>query len=337
MTCGTGHEVELAKIAPDVALSDLQVPKVPYEELQGMKQIGEGGFALVYKATWQGKPVAVKQMTLERMDDFTCEPVSVLQIFSEFRREVWLMSFIRHPKLVQLFGICMEPFCMIMEFMDGGSLYDYVRNEISWTEKFLLALDVAQGMEYLHSCVPPLIHRDLKSPNVLMQKQADRTVAKVADFGLSRALEFAPQISGKVVDNPIWLPPEILEKKSYDEKVDVYAFGVIMWEIATGKDFFGEISFMAELEKMIIRGDRPPIPPETPEVFQALIVDCWDNSPNRRPPFTKVVARIEKYLDPSKQPASLTRHSTTPEIEKERKKDKKGERAATSSNLRSKG
>jgi len=333
LDCSQGHQVALTKLAPDIALSDLQVPKVPYEDLKDMKQIGEGGFALVYKATWKGQMVAVKQMTLERMDDFTCEPVSILQIFSEFRREVWLMSFIRHPKLVSLFGICMEPFCMIMEFMDAGSLYDFVRTKLTWEEKYLLALDVAEGMAYLHSSVPPLIHRDLKSPNVLMQTQPHRAVAKVADFGLSRALEFAPQISGKVVDNPIWLPPEILEKKSYDEKVDVYAFGVIMWEIATGQDFFGDITFMAELEKMIIRGDRPPVPEDVPPPYTTLLKQCWDNNPKNRPPFTKCVQRLEKIIDPAKREVgTLSRHQTNPEIDTEaaKKLKTKSDRSATS-------
>lgn len=286
-----GVDIPIEDLTPDIALSNLQVPKCKFEEFQQMTKIGEGGYAQVYSAVWRGKQVAIKQMNLERMDDFSFEPVSVIQIFSEFRKEVWMMSCIRHPKLVVLHAISMNPFCMVMEFMDKGSLYEFVRTPEcqDWDCRINLAVDIAEGMAYLHSLEPPMIHRDLKSPNVLLQTGYDRVIAKVADFGLSRSMEFSTRISGKVVDNPIWLPPEILKKQKYDEKVDVYAYGVILWEISHGEDFFGEINFLSEMEKLIISGERPPINPDTFSEFSNLIRECWDGEPQNRPSFVKIV------------------------------------------------
>eukprot|EP01099_Mayorella_cantabrigiensis_P005996 TRINITY_DN4912_c0_g3_i1.p1 TRINITY_DN4912_c0_g3~~TRINITY_DN4912_c0_g3_i1.p1 ORF type:complete len:120 (+),score=26.13 TRINITY_DN4912_c0_g3_i1:30-389(+) len=109
-----------------------------------------------------------------------------------------------------------------------------------------------------------------------------------------------------------------------------------MWEIATGQDFFGEITFMAELEKMIIRGDRPPVPSDVPSAYAALLKECWDNNPKTRPAFSKCVQRMEKIIDPGKKDiGTLSRHQTNPELDVEaaKKLKTKSDRSATSYHL----
>lgn len=133
----------------------------------------------------------------------------------------------------------------------------------------------------------------------------EKLVCKLADFGLSRGLVWCPKLEGKVVDNPIWLAPEILQHMKYTEKVDVYAFGVILWEIVSHGDFFGHIDFMTVIEEKVIAGtlitsghfflipgERPPIPPETPKYLVELILQAWDNEPESRPSFRQLSQRL---------------------------------------------
>eukprot|EP01130_Rhizamoeba_saxonica_P015439 TRINITY_DN6924_c0_g1_i2.p1 TRINITY_DN6924_c0_g1~~TRINITY_DN6924_c0_g1_i2.p1 ORF type:complete len:466 (+),score=106.76 TRINITY_DN6924_c0_g1_i2:1345-2742(+) len=279
------------------ALDKAQI--INYDDIDIGKEIGVGGFAIVYKGVYDGKEVAVKQLSIVE----SAGDASFSEYFAEFRREVWLMSGLDHPNIVILLGVVNKPLCMILEFCSGGDLYGYVHNAgpvtnaNSMKEREKYALDVAQGMMFLHSTNPPIIHRDLKTPNILMA--ADTTgpypwVAKIADFGLSRGLVWSDNLSGKVVDNPVWLAPEVMLKKPYSEKVDVYAFGVIMWELISGADFFGEEEFMANIQTRICAGEREIVPMDDfiPYYYSELLQICWDNNPDVRPSFRQCIEKI---------------------------------------------
>lgn len=219
----------------------------------------------------------------------------------------------RHKNVVQLLGVVMQPLCMVLEFCGGGDLYSWIHaapppsspSDLAQRER--LALDMAEGMEFLHATTPPIIHRDLKSPNVLLSLTGGHLQCKIADFGLSRGLVWNDLLEGKVVDNPIWLAPEILRHHKYTEKVDVYAFGVIMWELLSAQDFFGHISFMSTIEDMIkngtpsapltphlLSGERPPIPPTAPPFMAELIAQCWADDARVRPSFEQLCQRLRK-------------------------------------------
>ena len=300
--CRNIRAVRLDELAPDVAMSHVASCKLNFRELTISNQIGEGGFALVYKGTYQGKAVAIKKIKFGSQNGPSLDDTTELQAFAEFRREVWIMSGLVHQNLVQLVGFTMDPFCIVSEFMYYGDLYTLIHDEsktLSWGYRWRCAIDMAKGMAFLHTTTPPIVHRDLKSPNVLMCSLDERAeaVAKIADFGLSQVLASTTQ--GRSVANPVWLAPEIMRNEEYTEKVDVYSFGVMMWELAARKDFFGDIKFMSALENRIIEGDRPPIPIDTPIEFADLIRLCWHNNPDRRPSFTDIVeqlaAGIKKY------------------------------------------
>lgn len=303
-----GGELLLEQLVPDVAMASFEGHKIEYKEFENLTQIGEGSFALVYLANWRGSKVAIKQLT----------NVS-LEVFGEFRKEVWLMSWLKHPNLVELIGICLEPFCMVMEIMDKGSLFSYIHKDgvkLDWPLRIQIALDIAHGMNFLHSVKPPVIHRDLKSPNVLLKTEGQpRMIAKIADFGLSRATSFVDKFQGTSVDNPVWLAPEVIKKETYGLPVDVYAFGVMLWEILTQDFFFGEVRFMADVEDMILEGQRPPIPECEYEDYVAMIKEGWDPNPKNRYTFSQAIPRLEniKLLLEGKKPI----HETSVNINKE--------------------
>lgn len=307
VNCCGGTKPKAIKVdwlAPDIAMTTFSGQKIEFKDIILDDNIGEGGYASVFKGTWNNSLVAVKQIKLVNIVNKNDN------IFADFRREVQLMSGLKNENLVVLKAICMEPFCMVLEYMEKGSLYDYVRsddwNNVDWPSRLYLALDIAKGMTFLHGMMPPIVHRDLKSPNILltMCQNKNRLRAKVADFGLSKSLRFTSKLDGKALEghNPVWLAPEILLQKNYNEKVDVYSYGIIMYEMLTRKDYFGEYSFMSDVEAMVIEGKRPDLidigePYQAiSDSFKSLIQDCWDNNPEVRPCFKDIVKRIENML-----------------------------------------
>ncbi|KAL6054440.1 Myotubularin-like phosphatase domain [Balamuthia mandrillaris] len=250
------------------------------------------------------------------------------RIFNEFRREVWMMSGLSHPNIVSFKGLSMEQgqYCIVTELLPHGNLYDYIHepgNPLSWPLRLKIALDVAEGMKFLHySTVPSIIHRDLKSPNVLLAAldPTSPVVAKVADFGASSV---APTLNGRTVDNPLWLAPEILQGKRHSCQADVYAFGVILYELAARKPFFSDIGFMSHIEDLVKAGRRPDIyeslnptnrntnnmdkskyhPQQSQDLthpcveeYVALMHECWADQPASRPSFEVVVQRLKEIV-----------------------------------------
>ncbi len=169
------------------------------------------------------------------------------------------MNGLEHPNLVMLKGMCLDSkthdMLMITEYVPLGDLYHYIHNpanHMSWAFKLRIATDIALGMDFLHNAIPPIIHNDLKSPNILIVSddvQAD-IVAKVADFGIilysssiaiSLILLFSSFITGlssrtvhnlrgRAVHNPSWLAPEVMvHGTEYTEKADVYSYAIILW------------------------------------------------------------------------------------------------------------
>lgn len=135
-----------------------------------------------------------------------------LAVFDDFRRELAMLGGLSHPNLLRLVGYFLKPLCIVTEYMNAGDLWALARNtaiDLPWTSRMLLAMHVCLGVAYLHGITPPILHRDLKSPNILLQRdEANRVTAKLADLGLATALTSKTAL-GRVVDNPVWLAPEV--------------------------------------------------------------------------------------------------------------------------------
>jgi len=222
------------------------------------------------------------------------------RVFREFRQEVIVQSSMNHPNIVSLKSLSMNPFCLVTEFVPYGNLYNFIHNYdhfIGWDLVIKIALDIANGIKYMHGRNPPIVHIDMKSPNIMLSGITTKyqICAKIADFGTSKFLTGIP-LQGRFVDNPVWLAPEILLDRPYGVEVDTYAFGVILWELLTRDNFFGEINFMSDLEDHVIQGKRPPLD-ICPESFRDVICTCWDNNPSRRPSFNWVISILENLTN----------------------------------------
>jgi len=183
---------------------------------------------------------------------------------------------LNHPNVVQFIGAVTEPsnLCIITQFCARGSLADLLLDdsiEMSFARKLKFALDAAKGMLYLHNSNPVILHRDLKSDNLLVAM--DWTV-KVGDFGLTRFLSEKNKMTQ--VGTPMWMAPEIITGKQYTEKADVYAFGIILWEILTRAEPYDDKEPM-QIVIEVVRDDLRPTIPEglknSPLV--PLMKDCW--------------------------------------------------------------
>lgn len=194
--------------------------------------------------------------------------------------------------------------CIVTEFLKQGSLRDILSNntiKLAWQQRLRLLRSTALGLNYLHSLTPAIIHRDLKSSNLLVQTLLPSTVdiflniesqyhktqvddswtVKVADFGFARIKEENSTMTR--CGTPSWTAPEIIRGEKYDEHADVYSFGIVMWEVVTRKLPFGGRNFMGVLLD-VLDGKRPQVPNDCPKDFAKLMKRTtlgWCNSARR--------------------------------------------------------
>ena len=258
--------------------------QIAYEELELESKIGEGGFGEVFRGKWRGTTVAVKTL---KGGGPTLNPKEV----EKFSKEVSILRALHHPNLVLFLGACLSPtLCMVSEFMFGGSLYEllYKKKRVPDAQKRLnLVLDIARAMAYLHNCKPAIIHRDLKSLNILLDEKGDH--AKVCDVGLARLKGSEEQTITGAVGTFSWMPPEMMKNLPYTEKVDVYSFGLVVYEIVTGKLPFAGLPPAQVSLRVAVHDERPQFPQLTPRNWKDLIVTCWQTDDKKRPSFIDII------------------------------------------------
>ncbi|KAF6001173.1 hypothetical protein F1559_000404 [Cyanidiococcus yangmingshanensis] len=267
---------------------------IPYDELQLGSKLGSGAFGEVFMAEWRGLVVAVKQLTRDD-DGFSLETVE------DFQKEMVLLSRLRHPNIVPFCGTVTRPphLCIVLGFVSGGSLYRLIHSRRSedgpaftLAEIAFLSLGIAQGMLYLHSQRPPVIHRDLKSPNVLIDGETGMPI--VTDFGLSRSRVNTMLMTG-AAGTPEWMAPEVMRHEAVDEKSDVWSYGVIVWELITGEKPWSNEHPIQVIYRVAQRGDRLYPPRETDEGLKSLLDGCFRRRSQQRPDFEDIVVFWEEF------------------------------------------
>ena len=257
-----------------------------------IKIIGFGGSSDVYLGDYRGTEVAVKKLRLiDAKKDY----------IKEYKREVSSLVLLYHPYLVLLMGAIAEPYnlSIVTEYCKGGNLFELLYKKthiyLSWEFKKKILLEIAIGMNYLHTNNPPILHRDLKSLNILLtntiESSSDTTDIKISDFGLSRSYQKSCILSGHL-GTCSWMAPEIIVNKRYSTKVDVYSYGIIIWEVCTRKIPYSSMSQQHIQFYVSVKKGRPNlkiIPNDTPPKIVELMQMCWDHEPNNRPNFDYIV------------------------------------------------
>ncbi|CAN6992766.1 unnamed protein product [Brassica rapa subsp. trilocularis] len=265
--------------------SDCLEYEILWDDLKIKEQIGKGSCGTVYHGLWFGSDVAVKMFSKQEYSE---------EVMQSFRQEVSLMKRLKHPNVLLFMGAVSSPqhLCIVSEFLPRGSLFRLLQrstSQLDWRRRIRMALDIACGMNYLHCCSPPIIHRDLKSSNLLVDRNC---TVKVADFGLSciKHETYLATKSGR--GTPQWMAPEVLRNESANEKSDIYSFGVVLWELATGKIPWETLNSMQVIGAVGFMNQRLEIPKDIDPLWISLMESCWHSDTTLRPTFQVLMERL---------------------------------------------
>ena len=211
--------------------------------------IGEGSFGRVWSASWQSSEVAVKEFVLAQAA-FAGGAMHRRDIIEEIVGEAGIMAYLRHPKILQLYGCSLtaQAIWIVSELCSHGSLrsvLDDASLELGLETRLRMAIDVAEGMLYLHTRDHPIVHRDLKSHNLFVAEVRGRMHVRIGDWGSARAVAMSPDFSRTMthgVGTTCWLAPELIKDAKGSERIDVYAFGIVLWELATREEVYAALS-----------------------------------------------------------------------------------------------
>ena len=265
--------------------------------------------------------VAVKQLVLDRIDEANLR---------DFYAEVALMKTLRHPNIVGFLGACSDPICLVTEYCSNGNLFNILQNKakggtpLTWRTLLGFALDEARGMQFLHAHEPVIIHRDLKSLNLLLDRQ---WTLKISDFGLSRFKAKDAGLMTGACGTYHWMAPEVITSNTYAESADVFSFGINLWELITREiPYSDKYAQPVQIAMAVVnRQERPTVPASIAAAIKAcpanraaeaaaahgtalgaevqggvqylrLMRRCWSQGPAQRPTMAEIVAQLEALL-----------------------------------------
>jgi len=284
---------EILKIFKQTGLNENFI--INYDELTIKGKIGEGGYGQVYEGIFSGTQVAIKEYGKRKLLGKAAE---------DFVKEVEVISSLRHPNVILYMGACIheKKYLMITEYLEKGSLFDHLHKEHSKIpEEYVLSVceDIALGMTYLHS--RKVFHCDLKSSNILIDSN---WLVKLCDFGLSRnKIKYNKKKSTKSqrVGTPHWMAPEILRGEDYDEKSDVYSYGMVLWEIITGEIPY----FNMNVNEIVLRvgweGKQVEIPTRGNPLIIQIMKMCLNGEREKRPTFKEIVDKLQPKISNNKK------------------------------------
>ncbi|KAI7735207.1 hypothetical protein M8C21_030499 [Ambrosia artemisiifolia] len=249
-------------------------------------------------AKWNGTKVSVKILDKDSYSD----PESI----NAFKYELTLMEKVRHPNVVQFVGAVTQnvPMMIVSEYHSAGDLSAYLQKKgrLSPSKALRFALDIARGMNYLHECKPdPIIHCDLRPKNILLDSSGQ---LKVAGFGLIRLSKISPDKARlarpvTIDQSNLYIAPEIYKDELFDRGVDVYSFGLILYEMMEGVQPFHPKTPEEAVRLMCVDVMRPPFKTKSkyyPPDLKELIEECWYPDLSIRPKFSEIIIRLDKIV-----------------------------------------
>ncbi|POM79016.1 Protein kinase [Phytophthora palmivora] len=273
----------------------LQDKRMPYESITYQSALSKGSSGEVWVCLHNGQQVAVKRLLQTK--EQKAENVQA------FAQEIELTASLDHPHIVGFIGVAwntLNNLVMVIEYVPMGSLQTYLHQNadlLSWAkDKIHMAVSIAQALEYLHGQTPSLIHRDLKSNNILLTHMLE---PKLIDFGVSRGTVNLTMTAG--VGTPYWTAPEILEGKRYTEQADIYSFGVVLSELDTGKIPYhdaltengGKVKPVQILQDVVAGTLRPSFSKECPPPVHRVGTACLAQDPSSRPTAQQLIQELE--------------------------------------------
>ncbi|KAL7299022.1 hypothetical protein TKK_0008118 [Trichogramma kaykai] len=285
--------------------SNNRVPQFSMNNVMLLEELGEGAFGKVYKGELQtGNKDEVIYVAVKTLKENASPKTQ-----NDFKREVDLMTDLRHPNIICLLGVVFngEPMCMLFEYMTQGDLHEFLichsprtdvplgtaSGKVLEQPEFLhIALQIASGMEYLSS--HHYVHRDLAARNCLV---GENLTVKISDFGLSRDIYSSDyyRVQSKSLLPVRWMPPESILYGKFTTESDVWSFGVVLWEIYSYglQPYYGYNN--QEVIDMIRSRQLLPCPEDCPTMIYSLMIECWHEVANRRPQFPEIHHRLHNW------------------------------------------
>ncbi|XP_048050689.1 mitogen-activated protein kinase kinase kinase 13 isoform X3 [Megalobrama amblycephala] len=247
--------------------------EVPFEEISELQWLGSGAQGAVFLGKFHSEEVAIKKVREQKETDI-----------KHLRK-------LKHPNIISFKGVCTQApcYCIIMEYCAQGQLYEVLRAGRKITPRLLVdwASGIASGMNYLH--LHKIIHRDLKSPNVLVTQNDG---VKISDFGTSKELSdksMKMSFAGTVA----WMAPEVIRNEPVSEKVDIWSFGVVLWELLTGEIPYKDVDSSAIIWGVGSNSLHLPVPSTCPDGFKILMKQTWQGKPRNRPSFRQILLHLD--------------------------------------------
>jgi len=247
-----------------------------------IKFLGEGATSKVFLVKKDNSLFALKQLNI--IDD---------EFKKRFEREITILKELKHKNIVSIIdsGIYEGKPFIVIDYVDGDSL-DKIAPKLNIIQKLDILISVANGIAYLHS--KGIIHRDIKPENILVSK--DLNTVKIADLGISKVVYWKPITQeGQILGTPAYMAPELFEGKSDDPRIDIYAFGITMYEVLTHN-----VPFDGKPSEIILKHikEEPKLPslinPEIPQSLDKIIIKCLEKKPERR--YKSMVTLVEDLI-----------------------------------------
>ncbi|CDW51891.1 Pkinase Tyr domain containing protein [Trichuris trichiura] len=248
--------------------------EVPFESITDLQWLGAGSQGAVFLGRFNGEQVAVKKV----------HHISETNI-----RHLRHLS---HSNIIKFRGVCTQApcYCIIMEYCSQGQLYELLRSDKKVTASLVLqwAKQIGSGMQYLHQ--QKIIHRDLKSPNVLVTEDDQ---VKISDFGTCRHWSNVNSTKMTFCGTASWMAPEVIRNEPCSDKVDVWSYGVVLWELLTREIPYQEVDPTAVMWGVGSHSLQLPIPNTVPEGLKLLLKQCWSPKPRNRPSFRHILTHLD--------------------------------------------
>ncbi|CAM0150405.1 unnamed protein product [Urochloa decumbens] len=290
-----GAKVPKTKKTPMAVSNPKEVPEYELNPLELEFRRGEEVTKGTYLAKWYGSKVFVKILDKDSFSD--------ADSINAFKHELTLLEKARHPNLVQFVGAVTQnvPMMIVSEYHQKGDLASYleIKGRLKTHKAIRFALDIARGLNYLHECKPePIIHGNLSPKNIVWDDEGQLKVAGFGSLSLIKVSEDKLRMAQPVTQlDSVYTAPEIYKNEPFDRSVDVFAFGLILYEMIEGTPAFHPKP-QEEAAKMIcLEGLRPQFknkPKYYPSDVKELIQECWDPTPSVRPTFAEIIVRLNK-------------------------------------------
>ncbi len=271
---------------------------IDYYSLSHFDKIGTGVYTSVYKCLMEGRKIVALKM---------CKQVIDQDHFDLYKREVEMAVKISHlPRLVDVYGICIEPRVgIVMAYYKNATLRHVMKDEEltkskkNWETVFMWIRHILEGIESLHNNLPQIVHKDIKTPNILVDEDFS---LKLSDFGLTHFVHSKLSQTDGNIFTPQYYPPEILNSEPYTLKGDIYAFSIVLWEIINWITTGVYASPYSELEvdhpiqfvTRALHGIRPTIPFFCPRIFKEMMEKSWVKKKEDRPTATILLEYLRR-------------------------------------------